>query len=672
MYVTKVQVQQCQVIFRSNIHFNKYNMPPLLHTQLSPDCRGHVFQFLSYCECLKYGELSRTSLDHVIRELEKRRAVQFMTRPCEELTTCMKTIFASSSSFAIQPQDLPPDSELVCADSGNGSDTNTSTSTSTSRNGNGNEGTSTSNGTTMTLNDDNESNNHAENQHRFLHHSSDSTGHETDNKRTRSSGVIDSNKPTRVFYALPSVLERIKELYQSIPKSHPSCNDLRDLISNLQNQKEIEVGNDDSRKRNIDDDDDDDDDDAKEKDKDKNNDHNNNLVQRLSSATYAHRLHAKLLSNCTVTLEPDPYYNSIHKTNSSGIAIDESFTVTLERYMGDVLAARCLIGHTYIGGNDSMKCGDSSFVADDNAALVGGSNIVDYDKCSKVLVEGGPSFDHWIDHLMSFQVTATANDGNNDRNSNSNHNNNNNDNNSKVSSAKAWYQYWVFFHSALLRVSPLSVLQAEELRVRPLSGILEPFDNDEDMLGNDNRNDTDNNDDDDNTSNDENDRQQDEGRLRMHRNIEPWFIPSRTFACYSCECRDVKVLSDRMNPLFRHNDQKIGILHLSINDFGPLGQFRGRDRVVTQTMLPHKLYVILLRNSLLSWTLNNNRLHHYIDRDHYREYVKDLRCWLNDCDKRGVMSWMKLLQAQSQKTAPMTVQPTLVSIRMTTLNDLQG
>ena len=74
---------------------------------------------------------------------------------------------------------------------------------------------------------------------------------------------------------------------------------------------------------------------------------------------------------------------------------------------------------------------------------------------------------------------------------------------------------------------------------------------------------------------------------------------------------------------------------------------------------------------LLSWTLNNNRLHNYIDRDSYREYVTDLCRWLNGSDKRGVMQWMKLLQEQSQKNHPMTVQPPLVTIRMTTLNNME-
>ncbi|MGK3759135.1 MAG: hypothetical protein ACI8RD_011452, partial [Bacillariaceae sp.] len=75
-----------------------------IHCFLSPDCRGHVFQFLSLFECLKYGQTSKTSLEHIIIELYIRRLNQFLIRPCEELTTCMKRIFSSLSSFAIRPQ----------------------------------------------------------------------------------------------------------------------------------------------------------------------------------------------------------------------------------------------------------------------------------------------------------------------------------------------------------------------------------------------------------------------------------------------------------------------------------------------------------------------------------------------------------------------------------------
>jgi len=436
---------------------------------------------------------------------------------------------------------------------------------------------------------------------------------------------------SRSFYVLPSVLDRIEGLYRNIPNSHPFKEDLWNLISNLKSK--IRIKNDDN-------------------DDDDNN--NNNLIQRLVSVTYAHRLHATLLSRCTVQLEPDPYYhnrgNNNNKNNNNNDE-NESFTVTLERYMGDVLSARCLIGHSYIGGtNISFSVASTSSYGGTDSA----GNNIDYDNRSKMIVEGGPSFDRWIDHLMSFQIAT-------------------NDNDNKIPSAKGWYQYWVFFHSALLRVSPLSIRQANRLKIAPLAGIVEPFDDsngteNEEINGGDNT-DTNQNDNNEGEGEDEDDRQQ----IEQHQYYqEPWFLPSRTFACYSSECRDVKVLSDRMSPLFRNNDQKIGILQTTINHFGPLGpSFRGRDRVSTQVMLPHKLYVILLRNSLLSWTLNNNRLHHHVDREHYKEYVSDLHRWLNDSDKRGVMRWMKLLQDQSLKTHPMTVQPPLITIRMTTLNNME-
>lgn len=575
-----------------------------LNCLLSPDCRGHVFRFLSYFECLKYSETSKTSLEHVIIELDKRRSAQFLIRPCEELTTCMKTIFSSSSSFAIQPQDLPPNAELI-------SSSNTSirdNSTSFGSDDKGNDSDVLLRTTT------------AENKSDVCLHRLLDNNHDSNQNYDEKCSTINIRKRSRSFYALPSVLDRIEGLYRNIPNSHPFNKDLRNLISNLKNK--IRIKNDD--------------------------DDNNNLIQRLVSVTYAHRLHATLLSRCTVQLEPDPYYHNRNNHNNNNNDENESFTVTLERYMGDVLSARCLIGHSYIGGNNISFSNTSSTSYGSGGTDSAGNNI-DYDDRSKMIVEGGPSFDRWMDHLMSFQIAT-------------------NDNDNKIPSAKGWYQYWVFFHSALLRVSPLSIRQANKLKIGPLAGIVEPFDDinvteNEEINGDDNTN-TNQND-----NEGEGDRQQNE---QHQHHQDPWFLPSRTFACYSCECRDVKVLSDRMSPLFRNNDQKIGILQTTINHFGPLGPtFRGRDRVSTQVMLPHKLYVILLRNSLLSWTLNNNRLHHHVDREHYKEYVSDLRRWLNDSDKRGVMRWMKLLQDQSQKTHPMTVQPPLITIRMTTLNNME-
>ena len=585
-----------------------------IHCFLSPDCRGYVFQFLSLFECLKYGQTSKTSLEHIIIELDLRRSNQFLIRPFEELTTCMERIFSSSSSsFAIRPQDLLLD--VI--------PTTTTTTTTT---------TSSNTASTTRANNDND-NTHTSNQPKqpFLHRlleeeNNNDNNHDKDNEHNK--------RPRRSFYALPSVLERIEGLYQSLPNSHPFNNDIRNLISDLKNKNNIKFN------KKGDDNDNDNDEDNK----------NNNLIRRLSSVTYSHRLHASLLSRCTVRLEPDPYYQNNHhrrnnNNNNNDNDSDESFTVTLERYMGDVLSARCLIGHSYIGGSTS---GNMAFVNNSDSSITGGG--ID---AEKVIVEGGPSFDKWIDYLISFQQIASVI---------------NIDDRNRIPSAKDWYQYWVFLHSALLRVSPFSIRQADKLKIGPFSGILEPFD-----INNNNSTTGNENDDESINDHDDNIDEEDAGNHQDHRQQQQdtWFLPSRTFACYSCECRDVKVLSDRLSPLFRHNNQRVGILQTTMNDFGPLGNFRGRDRVSTQVMLPHKLYVILLRNMLLSWTLNNNRLHNNIDRDNYREYVTDLRRWLNGSDKRGVMQWMKLLQDQSQKNHPMTVQPPLVTIRMTTLNNME-
>jgi hypothetical protein len=516
----------------------------------------------------------------------------------------MERIFSSSSSsFAIRPQDLLLD---VIPKT-------TTTTTTTS---------SDTAATTRANNDNDNDNTHKSNQPKqpFLHRlleeeNNNDNNHDKDNEHNK--------RPRRSFYALPSVLERIEGLYQSIPNSHPFNNDIRNLISDLKNENNIKCD--------------------KKSDDNDNDSKNNNLIRRLSSVTYAHRLHASLLSRCTVRLEPDPYYqNNHHRRNNNNNDDHESFTVTLERYMGDVLSARCLIGHSYIGGSTS---GNMAFGNNSNSSITGGG--ID---AEKVIVEGGPSFDKWIDYLISFQqITTNINDDDNDR----------------IPSAKDWYQYWVFLHSALLRVSPFSIRQADKLKIGPLSGILEPFDiNNNGTTGNEN---------DDESMNDHDDNiDEDSGNHQDHRQQQDtWFLPSRTFAGYSCKFRYVNVLSDRLSPLFRHNNQRVGVLQTTMNDFGPLGNFRGRDRVSTQVMLPHKLYVILLRNMLLSWKLNNNRLQDYIDRDSGttgREYVTDLRRWLNGSDKHGVMQWMKLLQDQSQKNHPMTVQPPLVTIRMTTNN----
>ena len=593
---------------------------------LSPDCRGRVFRFLTLFDCLQFSETSKTSLEHILVEVDRRRRDQFLVRPCEELTASGDTILNLSTS--ILQSELPPGDELVAHNNNN------------NNNENGNE-----NDNGKTCNDKTKRDNGRLGDHPFLHRAVD---HDSDDDDVYQQ-LLQDKEIRRSWYLLPSVKERIEGLYRTIPSTHPFNNDLRDLVSDLRYHKMIEDGN--GRMKH-------------KSNEQQPNDHD--LLQRLSSVTYAHRLHASLLSRCTINLSPDPYNNHNLNNDGNGDCNTESFTVTLDRYMGDVLSVRCLIGHSYYFGSRTK-----STSGDDSIDMTDSNDGVDNSK-NEVVVEGGPSFDQWIDHLVSFKKTSsnptrTASINNNTDNNELSIEDNTN-NGDEIPSTKDWYQYWVFFHSALLRISPFSVQQAQQLKLYPCSGILEPFDIYNDMYtqpgpNNNNNGDVHANE---NANANTNANTSATGGQRQER---PWFLPSRTYACFSPECQDVKALSERMNQLFRHNNQRIGILETTLNDFGPLGNFRGRDRVTTEVMLPHKLYVSVLRNSLLSWTLNNRRLQTYMGLN--REYITDLRRWLGDIDNRGVMRWMKLLQDQSQKTRPMTVQPPLVTIRMITLNGME-
>ena len=357
------------------------------------------------------------------------------------------------------------------------------------------------------------------------------------------------------YYELPSVLERIEGLYRVIPGTHPFNDKLRTLIMDLKK---------DTASSTI--------------------QNQNQLLKRLSSVTFAHRLHASLLSQCTTDLNPVPYHDRGSYENKN------SFTVTLERYMGDVLTARCLIGHSYRSLEEGYYDQSESLCA--------------------MGVEGGPSFRRWIDHLPSYLKTESV-------------------------SARHWYRYWVFFHSSLLRISPFSIDQAEQLKLGPLSGILEPFNMMDDDIINLNNPDTNTN------------------RGRGGREYRRWFLPSNTFAY--CSSNDVNALKERIKDFFLpDNDQiyPIGNLETTLHDFGPLGPFRGRDRVTVETMSPSIIY-----ESFFTCLQNCCE----------RTYTSKLTNWLDGSDSHGMIRWMRFLQDESKRVRPMTVQPPLVTIRMINL-----
>ena len=397
-----------------------------------------------------------------------------------------------------------------------------------------------------------------------------------------SSPAAQRGETRRSFYNLPSVLERIEGLYRAIPGTHPFNDDLRNLVADLKKDTIIVTNSDRNQTSNV--------------------MHANLLLQRFASVTYAHRLHASLLSRCTISLNPVPYHDR------GGYDDTSSFTVTLERYMGDVLSARCLMGHSY-------RCLEEGF------SLL-------RETFHTMRVEGGPSFRRWIDHLPA---STHVSDSNLDQ----------------MVSVRHWYKYWVFFHSALLRIAPFSIEQAEKLKLGPLSGILEPLDLYCDTKTQTGRDNTINSD-----STNRNNRDANTNNAGGQRKYRRWFVPSKKYAC--CSIQDMNALQERMNQLFHPNHRRIthiGNLETTLHHFGPLGRFRGRDRVATETMSPNKIY-----ESFLLCLENRSK----------RTYTSKLVHWLDGLDDHGMLRWMIFVQDESRRIRPMTVQPPLVTIRMIT------
>jgi len=420
---------------------------------------------------------------------------------------------------------------------------------------------------------------------------------------------------TSIWYALPSVLERIESLYRAIPGTHPFNDDLRNLVLDLKKKEE-------GRTQNI---------------TTTTTGKNDTLLERFSTITYSHRLHASLLSRCTVNLNPDPYvYNQKETRNANAGSDDKPFTVTLERYMGDVLTASCLVGHTYHYGNTINHSGKT---ANGDSAYGMNYDREDYGSKARVVVEGGYSLDQWLYHLNSLITnvcdSSTASTV-------------------KISSTMGWYQYYVFLHSAVLRISPFTIQQAEQLSCVPMSGLLEPRGLFNGAAENGDGDGNNNNGGDGNIDNVE-----ERSDQEQHPHHQPWFLPSLLYSCLSPGRELSKfIMIDRMRGLFSSgNHHRAGVLETTLNHFGPLGRFRGRDRVATHCIYPTNLYLTMVRNQWFSRS-------RYMEEVQVQDQIDHARSWLSDSDSQKVVQWMKLLQDQSQRTRPMTVKPPLVTIRM--------
>lgn len=533
----------------------------------------HVFQYLTLFECLQFTTVNRTSLLQMEPEIQKRRRVQFLCRH-EEL---------------VRQVDTPQGPKLCCVRirpvvnldhiEENSVATGAATAAAVAAIAR------TKRGDPMAV----------------------VVGGCTDQRHPLLQPLGISSHQTEQWFVLPSARERMQGLHRSLPASHPMNDQVRELKLELEKVRREERVKEDLKH----------DSDSKNKnDADKIADNNATfpeLLSRLRDATKAHRLHASLLKRCTIDLDPAPsplsIYQNYNHQQSTGTNQRE-LTVTLDQYMGDVMSAYYLTGHSLAG-----------------------------------IIEGGPSFDQWVEeHLPSL---VRDDDSGQDTKTNC----------KQLDAPNRWYQMWIFLHSSMLRTTPLTVDQGQrQLGVLPLAGIR--FDLNGDAAMQLNRNNINNND------------QEVASSLTTaapETTSIAWFRPP---LCYSVGVVDAASLLHNNPSMPDHMQRIIGSLgdplnvgwhKTTLNQFGPLGPaFRGRDSVTTQIMTPFSLTGLLKSNSQLLLTDPYFGLDTDIDRNVWG--AANGGRYLADDD--ALMKWATDLQRESRRARPLTVLPPLVSISL--------
>lgn len=176
---------------------------------------------------------------------------------------------------------------------------------------------------------------------------------------------------------LPSVAERLEGLYRALPQSHEGKDMARELLMDVQGEQE---------------------EDSEDMPPALWGDHFHGALARLRSITKAHRLHNSLLKAATLTCLP-----------SDATISRATFAVSLDQYMGDVLIATYLMGHSIAG-----------------------------------LVEGPTTYSKWTKAVAyNNNATQTSVDG---------------------------YRQWIYMHSTLLRMLPLKPEWMQGMKLAPICG----------------------------------------------------------------------------------------------------------------------------------------------------------------------------------------------------------
>lgn len=133
------------------------------------------------------------------------------------------------------------------------------------------------------------------------------------------------NGDEKQWYIVPSIAERIQALYRALPPSHPSNEDVRQLLLDLQHEPSLL--SDDGITTS----------------------HFGTCLEELRSISKAHRLHDFILSEATISSSPPPADTGFAANATSEMRAGSSLTTTLEQYIGDVLIAYYCMGHSIAG-----------------------------------------------------------------------------------------------------------------------------------------------------------------------------------------------------------------------------------------------------------------------------------------------------------------------------------
>lgn len=312
--------------------------PSCLLEDLTPECLSCVFPFLSLKECLGFTSTGRKSLQTMLPELQRRRRFQFLHR-----------YEVQYAGVAFDNRVCGKGKRLVVPDAA----------------------AAAANRTTAEV--------------------SAAYDEETSNIFTHDIRPAMIGPDQNVWCLVPSVQERLAELYRALPVDHPSNANLRDLVRDLAQAdtgRLVVYGGDNTTTNSY-----------------------QTLLGRLRAATKAHKLHATLLSNCTIKVDPQPFAQSIYVTNNDTPGTE--FTTSLGQFLGDVLLSANLMAHSY-----SME----------------------------QTVEGGPSLRQWIDHIKSMG----PGDG----------------------QGKQCYQLFLFLFEYLLRVIPKPIEEMRNLGMIPAGKLI--------------------------------------------------------------------------------------------------------------------------------------------------------------------------------------------------------